>query len=72
MKVTKFCFVIVDANNSKLGFREEVFKDFEKIAGVRILELCTSDTHVTAAKTSGAKGYVALGDRFPWMHSGRF
>ncbi|MGA2874760.1 MAG: DUF2070 family protein [Nitrososphaerales archaeon] len=58
----KYCFVIVDANNSKLGFREEVFKDFEKIAGVGILELCTSDTHVTAAKTSGAKGYLALGD----------
>ncbi|MHB2035966.1 MAG: DUF2070 family protein [Nitrososphaerales archaeon] len=58
----KFCFVIVDANNSKIGFREDVFREFEKETGTKILELCTSDTHVTAAKTSGAKGYLALGD----------
>ena len=59
---SRFCFVITDANNSKLGFREEVFREFEKNTGARILELCTSDTHVTAAKTSSAKGYFALGD----------
>ena len=58
----KFCFVIVDANNSKIGFREDVFQEFEKSTGTKILELCTSDTHVTAAKTSEAKGYLALGD----------
>jgi len=58
----KFCFVIVDANNSKIGFREDVFREFENETGTKILELCTSDTHVTAAKTSGAKGYLALGD----------
>ncbi len=52
----------MDANNSKLGFREDAFKEFERITGGRILELCTSDTHVTAAKTSSAKGYLALGD----------
>ncbi len=59
---SSFYFVVVDANNSKIGFREEVFKKFEQRTGSRILELCTSDTHVTAAKTLGAKGYVALGD----------
>lgn len=60
---SKFCLVIVDANNCKLGFREEVFQEFEKISGAKLLELCTSDTHVTAARTLGDKGYLALGDR---------
>jgi putative membrane protein len=59
---SSFCLVIVDANNCKLGFREKVFQEFERTTGNRILELCTSDTHVTAAKTPTAKGYLALGD----------
>ena len=58
----KFSLIIVDSNNSAIGFREQVFKEFEIKASSRILELCTSDTHVTAAKTSAAKGYLALGD----------
>lgn len=62
---TTFCFVIVDANNSKIGFREEVLQKFERSTGKKILEMCTSDTHVTAAKTTTAKGYLALGDVIP-------
>ncbi len=58
-----FCLVVVDANNCKLGFREEAFKKFQENTGAKILELCTSDTHVTAARTLGDKGYLALGDR---------
>ncbi len=58
----KFSLVIVDADNSLVGFREKVFQQFESKNGSKILELCTSDTHVTAAKTSDAKGYLALGD----------
>ncbi|MCL4519276.1 MAG: DUF2070 family protein [Thaumarchaeota archaeon] len=57
-----FALVIVDANNAHLGFRDKVFELFESRNKTRILELCTSDTHVTAAKTKDAKGYVALGD----------
>jgi putative membrane protein len=58
----RFSFVTVDSNNSLIGFREKVFSEFEKRTQSQILELCTSDTHVTAAKTSDAKGYLALGD----------
>ncbi|MDH2901327.1 MAG: DUF2070 family protein [archaeon] len=58
----RFSFVTVDSNNAVIGFREKVFSQFEKATKSRILELCTSDTHVTAAKTSDAKGYLALGD----------
>ena len=61
----RFCLVIVDANNAKLGFREDVFRNFEERTYVKIIELCTSDTHVTAAKTRKAKGYLALGDITP-------
>ncbi len=57
-----FSIVIVDANNSLIGFRERVMQDFEKATSSKILEICTSDTHVTAAKTMEAKGYLALGD----------
>ncbi|MCL4539940.1 MAG: DUF2070 family protein [Bacteroidetes bacterium] len=60
-----FALVVVDANNAHLGFREKVFEMFESKTRTRILELCTSDTHVTAAKTKDAKGYVALGDLVP-------
>lgn len=57
-----FCLVIADANNSLIGFREKVMEEFETKTSTRILEICTSDTHVTAAKTRDAKGYLALGD----------
>jgi putative membrane protein len=58
----RFSIAIVDSNNSLRGFREKVISEFEKKTQSRILEICTSDTHVTAAKTSDAKGYLALGD----------
>ena len=36
--------------------------EFEEKTNSRLLEICTSDTHVTAARALGAKGYLALGD----------
>lgn len=57
-----FSIVIVDANNAISGFREKVIEEFEKSTSSKMLEMCTSDTHVTAAKTSKVKGYLALGD----------
>lgn len=57
-----YCIAVADANNAKIGFREQVFSEFERSTGAKILELCTSDTHVTAARTLSAKGYLALGD----------
>ncbi len=35
---------------------------FHRDAGVTLLEICTSDTHITAAKAHNVKGYLALGD----------
>ncbi len=62
IKDSRFCLVVVDANNARIGFRAEVIEKFETNSSVRILEICTSDTHVTAAKASNAKGYLALGE----------
>lgn len=61
-KNSRFCLVVADANNSRLGFREEVMYDFHSKTSENLLEICTSDTHVTAAKANNAKGYLALGD----------
>ena len=36
--------------------------NFEINSSSKLLEICTSDTHVTAAKASNPKGYLALGD----------
>ncbi|MFI5420706.1 MAG: DUF2070 family protein, partial [Nitrososphaerales archaeon] len=58
-----FCLVIVDANNAQLGFREKVLQQFATRTGTEIMEICTSDTHITAARTLETKGYLALGDR---------
>ena len=59
---SRFCLAVVDANNSTLGFREQVIQNFQRAASETLLEICTSDTHVTAAKAHNAKGYLALGD----------
>jgi predicted neutral ceramidase superfamily lipid hydrolase len=58
----RFSLAVSDSNNSALGFREKALRQFQAKAGESVLELCTSDTHVTAAKTATAKGYLALGD----------
>lgn len=59
---TPFCLVVADANNASLGFRETVIKNFQEKTSENLVEICTSDTHVTAAKAHNAKGYFALGD----------
>ncbi len=58
----KYSIVAADSNNSITGLREELLTNF-KDSSAPILELCTSDTHVTAGKTSSSKGYISLGER---------
>ncbi|MGQ9468579.1 MAG: DUF2070 family protein [Nitrososphaerales archaeon] len=57
----KYSIVVADSNNVIMGLREELLKKF-KDSRAPIIELCTSDTHVTAGKTSSSKGYIALGE----------
>ena len=58
----KYSIIAADSNNAVMGLREELLRNF-KDSSAPILELCTSDTHVTAGKTSSLKGYLALGER---------
>lgn len=51
----------VDANNALKGVREAV-ADHLKATATPLLELCTSDTHITAGKSMDVKGYFALGE----------
>jgi putative membrane protein len=58
----KHSIIASDSNNAVMGLREELLKNFKE-SRAPVLELCTSDTHVTAGKTSSLKGYIALGER---------
>ena len=52
--------VSFDANNAVTHLRERLMASLAQ-DGVSVLEICTSDTHFTAARTLGGKGYIALG-----------
>ncbi|MCP8311237.1 MAG: DUF2070 family protein [Candidatus Methylarchaceae archaeon HK01M] len=58
----KYSIVVSDSNNAAKGLREELLERF-KDSKAPLLELCTSDTHVTAGKISNLKGYITLGER---------
>ncbi|MCP8317511.1 MAG: DUF2070 family protein [archaeon] len=58
----KYSIAVADSNNAIMGLREELLRNF-KDSSAPVLELCTSDTHVTAGKALSSKGYIALGER---------
>jgi len=58
----KYSIVISDSNNAATGIREGLLERFKE-SKAPILELCTSDTHVTAGKIYDLKGYITLGER---------
>jgi putative membrane protein len=51
-----------DANNARRDIREKIINRLEK-SGISVLEMCTSDTHITAGKVLTTHGYIALGDK---------
>ncbi len=57
----RYMLISVDANNARRGLREEVITGLEA-SGLSVVEICTSDTHVTAGKVITSYGYMALGD----------
>ncbi|MFQ6134664.1 MAG: DUF2070 family protein, partial [Nitrososphaerales archaeon] len=57
----RYMLVAVDANNACRGLREEVINHLNA-SGMSVLEICTSDTHITAGKVMTIHGYIALGD----------
>jgi putative membrane protein len=50
-----------DSNNAVVGLRQTVM-DGLKTENVNLIELCTSDTHNSAARSLSSRGYPALGE----------
>ncbi len=57
----KFLLVAADANNAVRGLRERLVNDV-KIDGVKVVEICTSDTHSASGKARSPIGYSPLGE----------
>jgi len=57
----RFLLVGADANNAVRGLRDKLV-DGVKIDGVKIVEICTSDTHFASGKARSPIGYSPLGE----------
>jgi len=55
------CLITSDSNNAVLGLRQMVIDELKK-ENVDLIELCTSDTHNSAARQLTSRGYHALGE----------
>jgi putative membrane protein len=62
IKDNYFSMISFDSNNIIIGLRGKLI---EKLQNTRtsIVEICTTDTHITAGKVLNRKGYIALGER---------
>ena len=56
-----FGIIIADANNMINKYREIIINELSNNKK-EIIEICTSDTHVTAGKIKTKKGYLSLGE----------
>ena len=56
-----FGIIIADANNMINKYREIIINELLNNKK-EIIEICTSDTHVTAGKIKSKKGYLSLGE----------
>lgn len=57
----RYVLIGIDANNLISGFREQIINQLSN-ERTSVIEICTSDTHVTAGKIRSQKGYLALGE----------
>jgi len=57
----RFLLVGVDANNAVRGLRDRLV-DGVKIDGVKVVEICTTDTHSASGKARSPIGYSPLGE----------
>ncbi len=57
----RYSVVAIDANNAIIGFRESLMSELIN-TDAPLLELCTSDTHVSVGRVKNVKGYLALGN----------
>ncbi len=59
---SKYTILVADSNNARRGLREELIHQLDTL-GILVIELCTTDTHITAGKVMTTHGYIALGDQ---------
>lgn len=60
-----YALITCDSNNAVMGLRQAVADDL-KTDQVELIELCTSDTHNSAARSLTSRGYHALGEDTSW------
>ena len=60
-KASTYALVTSDSNNAVVGLRQMVIDELKK-ENVDLIELCTSDTHGSAARHLINRGYRALGE----------
>ncbi len=58
----KYTLLVTDSNNARKGLREEIIEQLNT-KGISLIEICTTDTHITAGKVMTSNGYIALGDQ---------
>lgn len=58
---SKNALVMADSNNAVSSLREGIVEELRK-TGLDLIELCTSDTHNSAARGLVNRGYLALGE----------
>ncbi len=54
-----------DSNNMVKGLREDIVRYLED-NNIKMLDICTSDTHSTSGKARNREGYYTLGSRSDW------
>lgn len=62
---TRYALISSDSNNAVVGLRQAAAEELKK-EGVELIELCTSDTHNSAARSLTSRGYRALGEDTDW------
>ena len=60
-RASTHALVTADSNNAVVGLRQIILDQLKK-EGVNLIELCTSDTHKSAARYMTSRGYQALGE----------
>jgi putative membrane protein len=60
-KASRYALVTSDSNNVVIGLRQTIIDELKR-DGVDLIELCTSDTHKSAARYLTNRGYSALGE----------
>lgn len=63
----KHSLLVTDSNNARSGLREEIIDNLNTV-GISLIEICTTDTHITAGKVMSSTGYIALGDQSETKH----